>query len=393
MKAITSSGRQRLLVGLSILLIVTTFIFGGAGCDDGGNGSHLPQNLEIWDWYDLDAVRGNLDDSHTLMNDLNSTTAGYIELASPTANGGKGWQPIGSTAVNDTFVGSFDGQGYEIGDLFINRPDESDVGLFGVVETGGVIENLAIVDADITGYQSVGSLAGHSRGTVRNAYAHGNVAGDLDVGSLVGVNGGTVNKSHSSNNVIGGDRVGGLLGKNEGSVSNSYSTGTINGDDFVGGLVGKNEGTVSNSYSTGTAEGNQFVGDLVGVNIGTVSNSYAGGTVDGSDSVGGLVGRNEGAVSKCYATGNVTGDEHIGGLVGQNLYGVVSNSFWDTLTSGQSSSDGGTGKTTVEMQDVTTFVDAGWNITAVDPGETIPTHTWNIVDTVTYPFLSWQSVA
>ena len=366
MKTIPISGRRRLPVGFSIFLIVTTFIVGGTGCD-GDNNSHLPQNLEIRDWYDLDAIRDNLDDNHTLMNDLDSTSAGYIEVASPTANGGKGWQPVGSTAVNDTFEGSFDGQGYEIGDLFINRPDQSDVGLFGVVETGGVIENVRVVDSNVTGYEVVGSLVGNSRGTVRNSYARGNVAGDLDVGGLVGVN--------------------------DGTVSNSYSTGTINGNDFIGGLVGKNEGSLSNSYSTGTINGSAYVGDLVGVNIGTVSNSYAGGTVDGSKFVGGLLGRNEGAVSKCYSTGNVTGDEHIGGLVGQNLYGVVSNSFWDTLTSGQGSSDGGTGKTTAEMQDITTFIDAGWNITAVDPGETSPTHTWSIVDTVTYPFLSWQSVA
>lgn len=365
MKTIHSSGRQHYLVGFTIFLIVTTFIVGVAGCN-GGNNSPLPQNLEIRDWHDLDAVRDNLDGSHTLMNDLDSTTTGYIELASPTANEGNGWQSIGSLAVNDTFVGNFDGQGYEIFDLFINRPDESGVGLFAVVEIGGVIENVGIVNGDVTGYEAVGSLAGHSRGTVRNAYAQGNVAGDLDVGSLVGVNGGTVNKSHSTSSVTGGDRVGGLVGKNEGSVSNSYSTGTINGSDYVG--------------------------DLVGVNVGTVSKSYAGGTVDGSNFVGGLLGRNEGAVSKCYSTGNVTGDEHVGGLVGQNFYGIVSNSFWDTQTSGRVTSDGGTGKTTEEMQDIATFTGAGWNITAVDLGKSIPTYTWNIVDTVTYPFLSWQSV-
>jgi len=156
--------------------------------------------------------------------------------------------------------------------------------------------------------------------------------------------------------------------------------------------VGKNEGTMSNSYSIGAVNGNDFVGNLVGVNGGTVSNSYTGGTVNGSDFVGGLVGRNEGVVSKCYSTGNVTGDEHVGGLVGQNLYGVVSNSFWDTQTSGQATSDGGTGKTTEEMMDITTSTGAAWDITAVDPGETNPTYTWNIVDTVTYPFLSWQPV-
>ena len=360
------SGRHHHLVKFSIFLIVTTLIVGAAGCD-GGNNSPIPRNLEIRDWHDLDAIRDNLDGNHTLMNDLDSTTAGYIELASPTADEGKGWQPVGSSAVNDTFVGSFNGHGYEICDLFINRPDQSDVGLFGVVEAGGVIENVGVVNGNITGYAAAGSLVGYNRGTVRNSYARGNVAGHLDVGSLVGVN--------------------------DGTVSTSYSSGSLTGRDGIGGLVGKNEGTVSNSYSIVTANGNDFVGNLVGVNGGTISNSYTSGTVNGSDFVGGLAGRNEGAVSKCYSTGNVTGDEHIGGLVGQNLYGIVSNSFWDTQTSGQANSDGGTGKTTTQMQDIDTFTGAGWDIIAVaNPGTRNTDNIWNIVDDATYPFLSWQSV-
>jgi hypothetical protein len=43
------------------------------------------------------------------------------------------------------------------------------------------------------------------------------------------------------------------------------------------------------------------------------------------------------------------------------------------------------------MQDIATFTGTGWDITAVDSGETTPAYTWNIVDTVTYPFLGWQS--
>jgi hypothetical protein len=310
----------------------------------------------------LDAIRGDLGGSYFLMNDLDSTTAGYTELASATANEGKGWQPIRSIAVNDAFVGSFGGQGYEICDLFINRPDESDVGLFGAVEAGGVIENVGVVNGNISGYEAVGSLVGYNRGTVKNSYARGDVTGDLDVGSLVGVN--------------------------DGTVSNSYSSGSVTGRDGVGGLVGKNEGTMSNSYSIGAVNGNDLVGNLVGVNGGTVSNSYTSGTVNGSDFVGGLVGRNEGAVSKCYSTGSVTGDEHIGGLVGQNLYGVVSNSFWDTKTSGQGSSDGGTGKNTTEMEDIATFTGAEWDIVLI--GDYVD-ETWYIDHGNDYPRLGWQS--
>ena len=89
----------------------------------------------------------------------------------------------------------------------------------------------------------------------------------------------------------------------------------------------------------------------------------------------------------------MTGDVNVGGLVGWNQEGTVSNSFWDTETSGQATSDGGTGKTTAEMKDIATFSGAAWDIYAVGgPSERDPAHIWNIVDDETYPFLSWQPV-
>jgi hypothetical protein len=79
--------------------------------------------------------------------------------------------------------------------------------------------------------------------------------------------------------------------------------------------------------------------------------------------------------------------------VGQNLYGVVSNSFWDTQSSGQAISGGGTGKTTTQMKDFTTFSVAGWDMIAVANSSTRNTgYVWNIVDDVTYSFLGWQPV-
>jgi hypothetical protein len=76
--------------------------------------------------------------------------------------------------------------------------------------------------------------------------------------------------------------------------------------------------------------------------------------------------------------------------VGWNEDGSVSNSFWDIETSGQATSDGGTGKTTEEMQDIATF--SAWDIvTVANPVTRNPSYIWNIVDDVIYPFLSWQS--
>jgi hypothetical protein len=114
--------------------------------------------------------------------------------------------------------------------------------------------------------------------------------------------------------------------------------------------------------------------------------------VTGDELVGGLVGlSSKGTVSNSYSTGSVTGNDDVGGLVGANWDGTVTNSFWDTETSGQATSDGGTGKTTAEMQDIATFSGVGWNITAVaNPSTRNLSCIWNIVDDETYPFLSCQ---
>jgi len=319
-----------------IMLTMITLIAGMVGC-----GPTSSQNLEIRTWYDLDAIRDNLDGDYILINNLDSTTAGYTELASPTANEGKGWQPIGTELY--PFTGSLDGQGYEISDLFIDRPAEHFVGLFGTAWGGGAIKDIGVVNVDVTGYNCVSGLVGEMVCTVSNCYSTGNVTGAGCVGGLVGASG-------------------------DGSVSNCYSTGNVTGGVEVGGLVGRNShGTVSNCYSTGNVTGGWAVGGLVGDNFdGTVSNSYS--------------------------TGSVIGDEDAGGLVGYNLDGTVSSSFWDTQTSGQLNSDGGIGKTTLQMKDIDTF--SAWDIIGVDNSNDRNTDCiWNIVDDETYPFLSWELVS
>ena len=354
------------------------------------------ENLEIRDWYDLDAIGDNLDGEYILMNDLDSNTAGYEELVSPTANGGAGWQPIGADL--DPFLGTFDGQGYEIRDLFIHRPAEDYVGLFSCVGEGGVIRNVGVANATMRGFISVGSLTAVNDGTVSDSYATGSVTGEWNAGGLVGRNYGTVSNSYSTGSVMGDVYVGGLMGVNDGTVSNSYAAGSVSGSIDAGGLVGANYDTVSDCYSSGSVDGIGRTGGLMGGNWGNVSSSYSTSNVTGNEWVGGLVGENGGNVTKSYSIGSVIGDVYVGGLVAVND-GTVSNSFWDTETSGQSTSNGGTGKNTTEMQDMATFTDTEtegldepWDIIAVvGPGTRNPSYIWNIVDDVTYPFLSWES--
>jgi len=109
--------------------------------------------------------------------------------------------------------------------------------------------------------------------------------------------------------------------------------------------------------------------------------------------VGGLIGRNRGHVTSSYSSGSMSGYNYVGGLVGWNHAGV-NKSFWDTGTSGQATSDGGTGKTTTEMKNINIFSEARWSTVAIgNPDIRNASYIWNIVDTETYPFLSWQSVS
>jgi hypothetical protein len=321
---------------------------------------------EIRDWNDLDAIRNNLGDRYILMNDLDSTTRGYLGLAAETASQGKGWKPIGT--ADEQFTGSFDGQGYEIEDLFISRPDEDYVGLFGEVGQEGVTKNIGVVNVTVIGNDYVGGLAGHTEGSVSNSYSTGNVTGEEHVGSLVGHNGGVVNNSHSSGSVTGDSRVGGLVGWNQAPLSNSYSNCSVTGNSSVGGLVGDNwqyKASVNNCYSAGNVIGGRRVGGLIGLN------DYA-------------------SVTHSYSAGRVNGESDVGGLVGYNK-GTVSDSFWDVQTSGRSTSDGGTSKSTAQMKNITTFSGAEWDIiTVTNPTTRNRSYMWNIVTGQTYPFLSWQ---
>lgn len=307
--------------------------------------------IEIRDWYDLDAIRDNLDGFYLLMNDLDSTTPGYEELAGPAANGGKGWQPIGDKLLARGFSGVFDGQGHQISDLYIDRPDERPVGLF--ARHWGVARDTGVMNASVTGAGTAGGLAGFNAGTASHCYFTGNVTSP-------GV-------------------AGGLVASNQGNVIACYSTGSVIGNSNVGGLVGVQwmRGVVTACYSSSNVAGVRSVGGLVGmVQFSTVTDSYSIGWVAGEE-------------------------EHIGGLVGYLYQAVddffqdpetsVNHCFWDIDTSGQTASWGGTGKTAAEMKDIATFLGATWNITAVaKAGARNTAYIWNIVDGVTYPFLSSQ---
>lgn len=291
---------------------------------------------------------GNLAGKYALGVDINaSETLGWI--------GDAGFMPIGDSFAN-SFTGIFDGLGHTINDLVIVRPGRKNVGLFGY-GVNSVIRNLGMIGGNVTGDEYVGGLIGYTDNTVNNSYYNGIVSGNLNVAGLAGGNGGL--------------------------ISNSYAIGSVNGVYSVGGLVGTNIGTTSNSYAKVSVDCNDEAGGLVGINFGTINNSYATGSVNGNVDSGGLAGSSLlGQISNSYSTGTVVGTSGVGGLVGDGN-DSVSNSFWNTDTSGQTISAGGSGIISSAMKLLATFANAGWDISSSDNSNSV----WRITDGQSYPLL------
>ena len=94
------------------------------------------------------------------------------------------WEPIGAD-LNE-FTGTFDGNGYVIKNMTIDRSDTNNVGLFGNTD-GATIQNLGLENVNVTGTDYTGGLVGSANNTtVSNSYATGSVTGDVNTGGLVG---------------------------------------------------------------------------------------------------------------------------------------------------------------------------------------------------------------
>ena len=238
---------------------------------------------------------------------MNSAIFGKYELGSSidasvtsTWNDCKGWNPIGN--ASNMFLGNFDGKGHAISNLFINRPTEDRIGLFGATYNNATINNIGVVDVDITGKTFVGGLLGNGKVTsISNSYTTGKVIGT-------------------------GNYVGGLAGHVQYTpITNTYSTSSVSGYSGVGGLVGYfSQNSISNSYATGLVVATKDIIDEYG------------------KKEGGLVGyRNTAGFNNTFwdtessnQTKGVSNDEGIAGIVG---------------------------KTTAEMMDYSTFT--GWDST------------------------------
>jgi len=271
--------------------------------------------------------------------------------------------------------------------------------------------------ASVEGLDNVGGLIGDVRqAEVGSSFSTGNVTGN------------GINPSFSEDHIRKlGERVysgvGGLLGSSIGGfIHDCYSTGNVKG-------MGSAHLYGISPYIRGR------IGGLVGWSSSRLDSCYARGTVTGTGSyVGGLIGQDcpvveyvpvpggswttctyNSRVDFCYSTGSVIGLEDlyskwhpilepatteivqsvVGGLIGEINTGysdtveLPRGCFWDTEASGQAKSDGGTGKTTAEMQTASTFLDAGWDF--LDETKNGSEDIWWILEGKDYPRLWWEA--
>ena len=170
-----------------------------------------------------------------------------------------------------------------------------------------------------------------------------------------------------------------------GAVVACYTSGKVQGGDQTGGLVGYN-----------------------GFNGGDINTTYSTAYVNGGEYVGGLVGFNSRAsITNSYSTGKVDGNANVGGFLGNSFaQSTQSNNYWDTSASGRSngigtvatgtlpgSGAGVTGKTTRQLQTVTTYtgIYSAWNNNL--DGVTGNDDPWDLGNGMQYPMLDYKSMS
>jgi len=174
----------------------------------------------------------------------------------------------------------------------------------------------------------------------------------------------------------------------------------VRGADYAAPLASTTQGPITRSWATGRVEGDAHPAGLVSLAISDVKASWSAVTVSGgttADPAGGLAGSAGGAsvnvsIAASWSAGRVGGGSGSagGGLLGEIASGsTVTNSYWDTGTSGKSTSAGGTGKSTRDLQRPTGYsgIYANWNIDT--DGVTGGDDPWHFGTSRQYPALKF----
>lgn len=223
-----------------------------------------------------------------------------------------------------TFGGTFDGNGYTISGVNINKKS-SHTGLMRYIQESGTVKNLNVsgnVAPDGT-KKYVGGIAGENSGSVINCSFSGKVEGDANVGGICGyiTESGTVTDCTFIGSVTGKSYTGGICGQNYGLINNSTNKGNINTTDTE--TAKSIQDLNIDTQKLGTTESidtSTDTGGICGFSKGKIIGCTNRGNV-GYKSVGyntgGICGRHSGTISDCKNYGTINGRKDIGGIAGQ----------------------------------------------------------------------------
>lgn len=298
--------------------------------------------------------------------------------------------------VSGTFAGNYDGEGYSITDLYINRAPHY-VALFGYC-SNATLKNIRLINPTVNigatggsssnGYQGNAILLASGSATIDNIHIyggtvtantwHGYIGGMLGRTASITASNCTANVTMNLTTTYGGP-CGIFMAYSESSTTvftNCSSSGSISSSNlgFLGGFVGETYAgsyTYNQCYSTANVSGVNYCGGFSGgIYDGgsTFNNCYATGSVTANYSGGffGYVNSGSSTLRNCYATGLVTGTYCAGFGYSAGSHSFT-NCFFDNQTTGNTnafysgSNSGVTGATTTQMTTASTFTDAGWD--------------------------------
>lgn len=216
------------------------------------------------------------------------------------------WTPIGM------YLGTFDGNGKTIRNLYINAISENIgitcyAGFFGYADAGGNIKNITFDNAKVKSTNDdyyTGILAGNAGSCIENI------------------------KTLANCSVEGKNFVGGIAGVAKGNIINCENHATVKGISYVGGIVGwydHSDNSITSCANYGVITGTRnSVGGMAGYFVsGTIQNCANYGDITGTFYVGNLIGcADECNLNNVLGTGNVTATSRnpAGLLVGKIVY-------------------------------------------------------------------------
>lgn len=318
----------------------------------GGKGT-AEDPYQIADAYQL-ADMQNYPSSHfKLINDIDLTE--WIEDNSPTL----GWSPIGSSSA--PFTGDFDGNGFSIRGLKINRSQQNYVGLFGYVSTSQNIKNVNIQNPIVTGGKWSSVICGYAKANLIsncNIMGSGELFGASFTGSVCGE---AICKVQNCKSILSeinstGGYIGGIVGlaSSHEPISNCYTeikklhysfplelTGVTH-VTYCGGIVGNSNCGLYDNIAIINSLSSSTIGELmetayVGGIVGQLryNNSYAAYYVQNNFSIiaqekasayeiGGIIGRIVASENKNYYIYN---NYSYSNISGSKTGGIVGNSY------------------------------------------------------------------